>query len=484
MKRFFSAILIVQSLVLAQSESFIAGLSLNATSGNYCNNLTGTNPPSAPRDGGGNVIPDRIQCNARLAFEATFRGEGKEVYSNSFTKVSGPDITSFTDSIGNQMNKFVSVGDRAYCRNFECYTEYSQDGSDRARWYQIEQEDRLMAINGNRIIEKLKAVNFMVDGKALSAKIGDGSQYLEVPIGEYKEFNVEITDFNGGINFNDGRVNPIRLRWINPNPLGTPHSSIPSGISFKSVFANGKWTYALAVDGQRMDKAGLYVVNYSVQDEIPIRVEYMSFVEGLRVWNHRRYLEGVVIVAYGLSTCAADALSLPDYTPAFNATKKFLKHAKKPSKRQHFAKLSESQIRFLRDGLGRPAATAGKVNKALNKINLRILSLNIVETPDSVILKDTAKLDEEIETKLNPPRRLIKQTASSLANINTKAKMGAPYIYSGKALKAFNKRSNQLSKLARKELGLYHAELRSRMELRTRFRSSNAQCNEDQNSGS
>lgn len=483
MRNILSVLLLIQSIVFAQDESYIAGLSLNARAGNYCNNLTGTNPPSAPRDGNGQVIPDRIQCNARLAFEATFRGDGQEVYNSAFNKVSGPDINSFTDSIGNKMNKFISVGDRAYCRGVECYTEYSNDGSERARWYQVEQPNRLLAVNGNRVIEKLKAVNYVVDGKALSAKIGDGSQYYEVPLGEYKEFEVEITDFNGGINFSNS-VNPIRLRWINPNLLSTPHASIPSGISFKSRFADGRWRYALAVDGQRMDKPGLYVVNYSVQDEAPIRVEYMSFVEGLRVWNHRRYLEGVVVVAYGLSACAQEALSLPDYKPSFDAVRKFLKHAKKPSKRQHFSKLSEAQIRFLRDGLGRPAATAGRVNKVLNRINSRVLGLNIVLTPDDIIFKDTSKIDEEIATKLNPQRRLIKQTATSIGNLNTKAKMAAPYIYSGRALKAFNKKSNQLSKAARKELSAYHAELRSRMELRARFRSSNAQCNEDQNSGS
>lgn len=464
------------SSLFAQDNSLVTGIALNGAAGGRCENMTGFEPARYP---GSN---DKIKCYARLTSELTFRGAGSEIFPGGFTKISGPDLFSFQDVVGNSYNQLKSLSQLEYCGANSCYAEFGVDRANRAYWSSITVPNRLNAVNGNKVIGTMSAVNFVVDGKSIAHNFVDQKQYLEVSEGEAKEFEIQITDPAGLRSINQrGPTSPFRIDWIQPNIARTPHKELVSGIKFYERWdeASGKYRFFMLVNGPFIQKKGLYIVNYFVQDRTPIKVEYFSSVQGLLTYNNNRYQEGVVTVAYGVDKCAQAAATAPDYLPFYNAATKFLKSVGKETSSKKFKGLSQSAIRFLRE-TGRARQVASRNLKQGLKSHNILKAMNLVSVSDADILPHTAKLDEVVANLVSKDKRGFKNGVVTLGRVSTLVRA---HLSTQRGKAKISRSIKKLEKLAHPIGNTYLNELRGSMTRRSAFKDATNQCELDLNNG-
>lgn len=464
------------SHLLAQDNSLVTGIALHGAEGGRCENLTGFEPARYP---GSN---DKIKCYARLNSQLTFRGAGNEIFPGGFSKISGPDINSYQDVVGNSYNQLTSLSQLEYCGSNSCYAEFGVDRANRAYWASITVPNRLNAVNGNKVIGTMSAINFVVDGKSISHDFVDHKQYLELSENEAKEFEIFITDPSGLRTITQkGATSPFRFGWVQPNISRTPHKEITSGITFHEKWddAQGKWRFFMLVNGPFIQKKGLYVVNYFIQDRTPIKVEYQSSVQGLLTYNNNRYQEGVITVAYGIDKCAQAAATAPDYIPFYTAATKFLKAVGKETSSKKFAGLSQTGVRFVRE-IGRARQVASRNLKQGLKAHQALLSLNLVSAADTEVLPKTAILDDIVSNLILKGKRGFKNGVVSLGRPSTLVRAHLSTLR-GKA--KISKNIRKLEKLAQPLGATYIEELRGTMTRRGAFKDAANQCDLNQNLG-
>lgn len=469
----FFSLFALTTTSLAQGTKIITGLSVTGMSGSGC--VSDFQPPRNPG------YPNAIRCTLNLKSTVTYRGDvGADGNINGTSKISGPDILSFADYVGNSYSNLTSTYRANPCAGTSCYAEFRTDNAPRYFYHEtVMPTERLRAVNGNPLVKSVFAYNLSADGMMISHEFEGARTYFDVNENEVKKYEIFIDDQNGRNSLSlKTDKSPYRIEWVQPNLARTPHKEIVSGVSFQSIFDNqvGHWRFFMVLDGTRFPQKGTYVVNYNVIEENPVKVEYLSSVEGLLTFNNRRVNQGFVTVGVGIQSCIQGALGFPDITPHYNEIMSFIKKVRSKTSSKAIAKLRGESLKRETRELGRAASSIGKMYKNLFAINGQLKQRNILTVETSSISSDTTTLDDTI-TRVIGTTKTFKKGFENVGRLSTVSrrlnKLDKKFV---KAIKLFEAN-------ARSTGTVYLDTLRSAMQNRNALNASANQCELEQSSG-
>jgi len=470
---FLATSLFLENIGIAQDLKIVTGLSLTGLPNSGC--VSDFQPPKDPG------YPNAIRCSLNIKSDVTYRGEaGLEGKIGGVTKVSGPELSTFKDDVGNTYTHLLSTYNANPCAGTGCYAEYRTDNAPRSFYNEISiQTERLKAINGNPLVKSIFAYNISADGMMISHELEGEKNYFDVNENEIKKIEIFITDHNGRNSLTQRtEKSPYRIEWVQPNLSRTPHKERVDAITFESRYdiEAGRWRFFMALDGTRFPRKGIYIVNYNVVEENPVKVEYLSKVEGLLTFNHRRVNQAVLTVGVGIQSCVQGSLGFPDIVPHNIEVNKFIKKVKSKTGSKLIAKIrGAAEKREIRE-LGRSAGAVAKMYKNLVAINSRLIQGNILTIDGQALTADTAALDETI-SRIVGNTKSFKKGSENLGRISTVVRRF------NKSDKKFVKAIKKLELSARSTGAAYLETLRSAMLKRSQISSSMNQCELDQSVG-
>jgi len=465
--------LLIENIGGAQDFKIVTGLSLTGLPNSGC--VSDFQPPKDPG------YPNAIRCSLNIKSKVTYRGEvGAEGKIGGVTKALGPEVSSYLDSVGNLYTQLSSSYNSNPCAGTGCYAEYRTDNAPRNFYNEISiQTERLKAINGNPLVKSIFAYNISADGMMINHEFEGDKSYFDVNENEIKKIEIFITDHNGRNSLTQrSEKSPYKIEWVQPNLSRTPHKEKVDAITFESRYDSeaGRWRFFMLLDGTRFPRKGTYIVNYNVVEENPVKVEYLSRVEGLLTFNHRRVNQAVLTVGVGIQSCIQGSLGFPDITPHNIEVNKFIKKVRSKTGSKVIAKIrGEAAKRETRE-LGRSAGAVSKMYKKLVGINSRLVQGNVLSLDSQLMYADTAALDDTV-ARIIGNTKIYKKSSENIGRLSTVSRR------LNKSDKKFSKLIRKLEASARSSGNAYIESLRSAMLKRSQISSSMNQCELDQSVG-